>query len=776
MESSLRYHMQRRSILIKYKCHICHKSLKEYNRCSFLSHFRQHSESTVVQLDSHGIEISAIPAEEMNIGQLKLDDTLKATKKMVASVETQTSANDELLRCTECKSEIYTDIKTHFQMLSLNRNGQNLKCKVCELQFFSQCSLSAHVRYHKKQKPYVCPECGKVYSLWSSFIVHLNYTCFHSAKCNRYKCLRCTVFFKCAVVLEAHIVSQHVKNIYKCGGCELACFSEKSLKDHKRVAHSQQKLNTIRFCQCLLCNSLIQRDRLLHHVREHINKTESCTVGFQCCTCKGFYIKKSSFTSHKCYEKNKVLHMSQPDGVASKNKILYNCNINNNGCQEMKVMRKTFPFKRLTFPQLNSSLETQKCLKQYPAAKKLKSPLILNHHSDVSKQITTKSFNEDQNISKVVTSKSCVKIISNKKLSESYCSPNSVGLNKILRKCISCNCDFVTCTTSNKDLSECYRCATITNCGEQKSKNEYIAIRKMAQLKKANNKTIKELPGKILENLDSCKEINQRIAFITNSSDENGKFKCHLCKKLINLKDTKKHFSKEHKNFNLLTLSPMIEKIKINASDLSAMPNAVHNIQIKVKEEKIDFDSTLGNLENCAQGNSDTQEYSKKRKKIKLAHKEKMSTPVLPFSSGQLINPIESINDDTYSCSKCNFCCIDRKEFQSHIAIHRTDNSCFQCMECGMCFIVQPSFEKHLFVSHGIKEVCNYIESNINCKPFDGENNFADNSSSDEDLIQNECSVCHEVFDCTEELDKHFRVHGMAFLLKKQRELRKAIA
>ena len=177
---------------------------------------------------------------------------------------------------------------------------------------------------------------------------------------------------------------------------------------------------------------------------------------------------------------------------------------------------------------------------------------------------------------------------------------------------------------------------------------------------------------------------------------------------------------------------------------------------------------------------------AKLKRKKKSSHKasdraDKEGGANTPFNSGQIVPAAQEVlaSGHKYECSKCHYVDSRVESFHEHIRLHHTDKSAFQCMECGMCFVVKPSFEKHLFVSHRIKDVEAYLQNN-NCGVNSGKGEEAEDMSQNvgvsptsedfpPDLVENQCRVCREIFDSAFQLNKHFRTHGMAFLLTKKR-------
>ncbi|VEN61783.1 unnamed protein product [Callosobruchus maculatus] len=129
--------------------------------------------------------------------------------------------------------------------------------------------------------------------------------------------------------------------------------------------------------------------------------------------------------------------------------------------------------------------------------------------------------------------------------------------------------------------------------------------------------------------------------------------------------------------------------------------------------------------------------------------------------------------DGTYYCKLCDFKNEDRAEFHQHIKTHRDVSTAYQCMECGECFVVKPSLMKHLMHFHNISDCEGYLEAN-DCYDVDAVKELQEtvrlgplaSKESDEPLKENQCRVCREEFEDSVSLNKHFRIHGMAFLLK----------
>ncbi|XP_045469636.1 zinc finger protein 532-like [Harmonia axyridis] len=130
--------------------------------------------------------------------------------------------------------------------------------------------------------------------------------------------------------------------------------------------------------------------------------------------------------------------------------------------------------------------------------------------------------------------------------------------------------------------------------------------------------------------------------------------------------------------------------------------------------------------------------------------------------------------DGTYYCKMCDFQESDRDKFHLHVMNHRYISTDYQCMECGECFVVKPTLIKHLKHFHKIEDTDSYLESN-NCYDKNAVEELKEimelsPGESREPIEKNQCRVCLQLFSDDQELKRHFRVHGMAFLMRNSRD------
>ncbi|XP_075972996.1 zinc finger protein 532-like [Anticarsia gemmatalis] len=223
---------------------------------------------------------------------------------------------------------------------------------------------------------------------------------------------------------------------------------------------------------------------------------------------------------------------------------------------------------------------------------------------------------------------------------------------------------------------------------------------------------------------------------ITPESGKGGasddKIVCYLCKARISedWSEIKKHFGQVHKAHKCVDPEILITKM--------------------------DFQKYFAHKKNTS--NKSNGAICKRNKNKQLTSVRVSSTsPVASTSKEQ---------SELYECSMCGTQYGHRETFENHIKTHKDPCMAYQCMECGQSFVVKPSFSKHLLLEHGISDAEHYI-TNKKCYNEDALKKYQQDSViSDEPLGENQCNICRDQFDGPEDLEKHYRVHGMAFLLK----------
>lgn len=223
----------------------------------------------------------------------------------------------------------------------------------------------------------------------------------------------------------------------------------------------------------------------------------------------------------------------------------------------------------------------------------------------------------------------------------------------------------------------------------------------------------------------------------TNSST---KITCHLCKMIISQDwvEIKKHYAVMHKEHKCL--DPKILLTKVNLEKYVSSNKVVSKPNTKTINKKI----------------------SKKSKKIRRINPKKSFVDLVDVS----FDSNTQFLDTEYLCQICDGIFENKLELEKHMLFHKDPCMAYQCMECGQSFVVKPSFSKHLLLEHGIKDTENYITTKKCYNEKALMKYQKDIVASMEPLGENQCTICREQFENSEDLEKHFRVHGMAFLMK----------
>ncbi|XP_031847542.2 uncharacterized protein LOC116433524 isoform X1 [Nomia melanderi] len=129
-------------------------------------------------------------------------------------------------------------------------------------------------------------------------------------------------------------------------------------------------------------------------------------------------------------------------------------------------------------------------------------------------------------------------------------------------------------------------------------------------------------------------------------------------------------------------------------------------------------------------------------------------------------------SEGKFRCKKCDQRCSNMIHLREHIATdHRIRGRYLICLECGDNFVVAPSLQMHLKAFHGIEDPIAYMAKNPSYAP----DSIEDLDVEGKAIEANQCHVCMAVFENKAAVDKHLRVHGMAFLNRKRIEAQNAM-
>uniref|UniRef100_T1J7D9 C2H2-type domain-containing protein n=1 Tax=Strigamia maritima TaxID=126957 RepID=T1J7D9_STRMM len=326
LESSLKQHLDRRSVYISLNCETCHTLFKYYNRCNLLNHVRNHRDKNEA-CDVRKADVAPLPRELMNtipLNSAKVKGIVNGSGSgtMFSHLATCNVANANLTRFTESETIVQRERETKNSKLRCSEccqffaspsslsdhfsRSQNMplatsQCTKCNMTCPSKCSLSAHQRIHLQSPPFTCPECGShATDNWSSFQQHLSILCLHYSRSIGYKCSICSLLHLDGESLRQHIIDVHSEVYFKCQACPMAFKAGNTFEAHKKTSHLTMDVECKMIFKCPLCDTVFhsggQLDEHLDiHIKEQIRATKFV---FKCLECAKLMDNKAALGEH----------------------------------------------------------------------------------------------------------------------------------------------------------------------------------------------------------------------------------------------------------------------------------------------------------------------------------------------------------------------------------------------------------------------------------------------------------------------------------------------
>ncbi|XP_043276572.1 uncharacterized protein [Venturia canescens] len=658
-------------------------------------------------------------------------------------------------------------------------------CCICEANQGSLLQLKTHIKLHRGEMPFMCPSCSIVFPTSAELEVHVWTTCFHPMERYIYGCGVCEI--EGILDMESitrHFILLHSRTKIICTECKMeypeAPTSDDYTKHHSQHHSDLEKMpEPRRLLVCSLKQCIVRPELFRAHLSDHVGVLR--WIYYKCPFCttitQGSERNKSLMREHLV-----KFHLNRMHEIVSKeclSRII-------NDIQLTPVMSSIIDIRAGQIPEVSNSDQTGPKILDARTI----TPATFEYGPDTSETVLN---NDESRLPRILEVRSeaveefesenaeandiRLEIISVKSIAD--CSPESPEIPRETSKeasgesaGLSEHPGTITLRLNSSLIQEQLGCEDSSNSHEEisvisvNSKGDDSELENTFSLAELSSENVDDVtkdftnPTHIKSVVASKESLAQkpwRIALNSpiDTESEPITYNCHLCGELINTSWSviKNHFDTNHSgDYEIFALSPNVPRVSMDFIDDSAS-NPKDSIDNN-KKRKIDIVAAI----------------SPKRRR-RWGPKKHIERPGSPsFGICVRPEPVQQI-EGTFRCKKCDQPFEDRSMLRNHIATeHRIKGQYLICLECGENFVVVPSLQMHLKALHGIEDPITYLTKNTAYAP-----DVLDDTEEDEKATEsNQCYVCMAVFEDKPALDKHMRVHGMAFLKRRRFEALKA--
>lgn len=667
-----------------------------------------------------------------------------------------------------------------------------LSCKICEIDGFRDMeSITRHIAIMHSTKKIACEVCRKVFSSYGEYVKHSTETHVSVRSRNPIRLVKCrlgNVIIRFENLMWYTEMHPAIRKLiwFKCPFCSLITVENKYttaiLNDHLRNKHLN-RLSEILSKEALI--DILWTPSLKTDVNNDVDVSENLVDTFSNEAAKHTIIPRivnartisSEIFEHGTEDEISLWKYNDSNVAWSRIEIKPSSIQNVNDEQEISSLPKILNVKSISNLKSSKSKETSIEAKEKSnsqaeividekddplAVEDAKEMDLDDSKSDNKKEIEKtkepeKTNNElivstDTHNARVISStESCRRI-----LDSEFMSKKSIdGHIKVIdiRKICKPNIEPFVSSESNNTLTEDENMTTCilqppplakipqhlfksVKIYEPDNDSKNVAKTKKFLSRKADNKTI----GRIA------------IHGTRDPQEINVDYLCHLCGEQINTSRSvvQTHFREKHSHeCRLAIITPQLMRISPD------FINGGYKQFINSRKRKADSALLVS---------------KRKRRWTPKKHTETKDTSA-PIG---LCVEQETAEDGegNFKCKKCDQRCTDMSNLREHIAAnHRLKGRYLICLECGENFVVAPSLQMHLKAFHGIEDPINYMNQNPSYALGIDDDSEAERKMT----VANQCYVCMAVFEDKAAVDKHLRVHGMAFLNRKRIEARNAL-
>ncbi|XP_078036582.1 uncharacterized protein LOC144469802 [Augochlora pura] len=635
-------------------------------------------------------------------------------------------------------------------------------CHKCNTYQGNSTRFVAHQTFHDKEKPYLCPDCYRKFMLFSSLETHTWTSCFHPLKKRVLGCKICEIDgFRDMETVARHFAVMHSHNKIACEKCYIVLPSYVDYKKHLKDKHPDDNdpEQPIRLVLCKLGHCIIRCEEYMLHMEKHL--VVQRLIWFTCPFCACLHAEAKRIMAHLQNE-----HLSQLSELLSPQilwKILppqlaakfWNTSgepiEKEDGTMIPKIVnaRTITPevFERGTEEPVEY-LHVNESVQQHRTLRSVKNvPMILEVRSLADRSASGspvngnamecegKAADEDQDRDVMIE---YVKKDPSTRMSKT---------KQELGKEVECS--------SKKSTDSSEKKADIKSKVESENTPKNTALSKPPPLARIPQRAPEPEGIPRGRSQKTSRQFYKRLALNgpTKATETALNFLCPLCSEMINTSWSvaSNHFEKKHGQICKLAM--------VNPS------------LVRMTSEFINggYKDLLGNRKRKLE-NANTN--AKRRRR--WTPKKYFEGRNVGIAGTGLCVTQETAEDSegNFRCKKCGQRCTDMTHLREHIAtVHRIRGRYLICLECGDNFVVAPSLQMHLKAFHGIEDPIAYMARNTSYAP----DSIDDLDVEGKTIEANQCHVCMAVFEDKAAVDKHLRVHGMAFLNRKRIEAQNAM-
>ncbi|XP_012147459.2 uncharacterized protein LOC100877784 [Megachile rotundata] len=659
-------------------------------------------------------------------------------------------------------------------------------CHKCHIYQGNSMRFVTHQTFHKKEKPYLCPDCYRKFTAFKSLEAHTWTICFHTLKKRVLGCKICEINgFQDMESIARHFGIMHSHNKIACDKCYVVLPSYSAYRKHHREKHpNSDDLLPIRLVLCKLGQCIVRCEEYMLHMEKH--PVVQRLIWFKCPFCTFVNAEAKQVMSHLQGEHLSrlkelispevlwnVLPADVPNTSPSQSKFV---NTKAEAEEDGTIMPKIINARTITSEVFERGTQAADDDLTYDAQGSLKLVNVKAEPSQQSSKMIPKIL-DVRSIADLTLSDSKSM---NDEATKKHIKMDSEEINTISsawgkqpiksepdEMCIE---DSLSKFEQDESISDSLKNKLVLY---EKTKDvEYIDTQNVQYRSISRPPPLARIPQHVLESnrpkvLEQSTRTGKTTVFSRNqrsvkrpqrlaldcAPNEIFNFSCHLCKEQINTSQAVilDHFRRRHsQDCKLSIVTPRLLRIS------SEFINGGYKDLLGSRKRKSDSGSS-----------------NSKRRRRWTPKKHSDSKNANFAGLGLCVKQVTAEDSEgNFICKKCDQRCTDMTNLREHIASnHRIRGRCLVCLECGDNFVVAPSLQMHLKAFHGIEDPITYMAQNTSYAP----DNVDDLEAEGKSIEANQCHVCMAVFEDKAAVDKHLRVHGMAFLNRKRIEARNAL-